>query len=451
MNTLEKVENKNNQNDLLCRDTIFISHATPEDNDFAIWLASHLQNAGYSVWLDKNKFKGGNPMWDVIQSTIKDKAAKVIAVLSQFSGKEGVKNEISYAITIGKSNNYTDFILPVWLQKVEIPIELNRKLCLDFSENWQSGLIQTIEFLEEHKVPKVNQINQAFEEFLKLKSVPLENKPELLTSNLFSIKSIPENVYFYKINNAKPDQKGIFKEGYYPFREYEGYYCSFCNTENFKKLLNENFTFTLVYSIKLKSFLEGSCGEFPKLKKEEAEKIFKALVNKSFSTLMEEKGLRKFFSSKSITWWLPQGLLKNDKVFFLNIQNEKTRRNLCGKSKKVSWNFGIQTKILFEPELCILLKPQILFTEDGQKLIYDDKIQSSYRKSRTKSWFNEKWRELIIAFMNWVANSQEIITIGASDEQQITISSRPLLFECPISLNEDAIGLLKEEETDDDC
>lgn len=449
MNTLETVENKNNQNDLLSRDTVFISHANPEDNDFAIWLASQLNNAGYNVWLDENRFKGGNPMWDVIQSIIRDKAIKVIAVLSHYSCKSGVKNEISYADTIARNNEYKDFILPIWLQRVDLPIELNRKLCLDFSENWQAGLIKTIEFLEEQKVPKINSVNKTFEEFLKLKSVPLENKPELLTSNLFSIKSLPENIFFYRINNTKPDQKGIFKENYYPFREYEGYYCSFCDTESFQKFLNENYTFTLVYSIKLKDFFEASCKEFPKLQKEEAEKIFKALVNKSFSTLMEEKGLKKFCNSKSITWWLPKGLLENNKVFFLNIQNEKTRRNLCGISKKVFWNFGIQTKILFEPELCILLKPQILFSEDGQKLIYDEKIQSSYRKSRTKTWYNEKWRELIIAFMNWVANFQEMLTIGSSSEQQIIISSRPLLFECPISLNEDAIGLLKEEETDD--
>ena len=35
------------------KDTIFISHATPEDNEIAIWLASRLENAGYNVWFDK--------------------------------------------------------------------------------------------------------------------------------------------------------------------------------------------------------------------------------------------------------------------------------------------------------------------------------------------------------------------------------------------------------------
>lgn len=182
----------------LSKDLIFISHANPEDNDFAIWLASQLNNAGYNVWLDENKFKGGNSMWDIIQSTIRNKAIKFIAVISSHSSKEGVKDEISYAVNIAKENNYNDFILPIRLQKVEIPIELNRKMYLDFSDNWQKGLLQLIEFLEEHKVPRTQIVSKSFDEFLKYKIVPLENKIELVASNLFSIKKLPENIYFTK-------------------------------------------------------------------------------------------------------------------------------------------------------------------------------------------------------------------------------------------------------------
>ena len=41
------------------KDQIFISHATPEDNDFTIWLASRLEMRGYQVWIDKNGLLGG--------------------------------------------------------------------------------------------------------------------------------------------------------------------------------------------------------------------------------------------------------------------------------------------------------------------------------------------------------------------------------------------------------
>lgn len=43
------------------RQTIFISHATPDDNQFAIWLAMRLLSCGYRVWCDvRNLSKGGD-------------------------------------------------------------------------------------------------------------------------------------------------------------------------------------------------------------------------------------------------------------------------------------------------------------------------------------------------------------------------------------------------------
>lgn len=52
------------------RDTIFISHATPEDNEFTIWLASRLELLGYKVWIDKNELLGGEVFWADIEDVI---------------------------------------------------------------------------------------------------------------------------------------------------------------------------------------------------------------------------------------------------------------------------------------------------------------------------------------------------------------------------------------------
>ena len=52
------------------KDQIFISHATPEDNEFTIWLASRLEMLGYKVWIDKNELLGGERFWPTIQKAI---------------------------------------------------------------------------------------------------------------------------------------------------------------------------------------------------------------------------------------------------------------------------------------------------------------------------------------------------------------------------------------------
>lgn len=41
------------------RRMLFLSHATPEDNSFARWLALQLANEGYPVWCDLTKPLGG--------------------------------------------------------------------------------------------------------------------------------------------------------------------------------------------------------------------------------------------------------------------------------------------------------------------------------------------------------------------------------------------------------
>ena len=37
------------------RDTLLLSHANPEDNEFTLWLALQLANEGYRVWCDLTK------------------------------------------------------------------------------------------------------------------------------------------------------------------------------------------------------------------------------------------------------------------------------------------------------------------------------------------------------------------------------------------------------------
>ena len=63
------------------RDTLLLSHANPEDNEFTLWLALQLANEGYRVWCDLTKLLGGEVFWDNIEDAIKIRAAKVLYVL----------------------------------------------------------------------------------------------------------------------------------------------------------------------------------------------------------------------------------------------------------------------------------------------------------------------------------------------------------------------------------
>jgi hypothetical protein len=65
------------------RDTLLLSHANPEDNEFTLWLALQLANEGIRVWCDLTKLLGGEIFWDDIEGVIRDRTAKAIYVLSR--------------------------------------------------------------------------------------------------------------------------------------------------------------------------------------------------------------------------------------------------------------------------------------------------------------------------------------------------------------------------------
>lgn len=86
------------------RQTVFISHANPEDNEFTAWLGTRLIGAGYQVWSDLLRLVGGEPFWRDIGDAIKDHAAVVILVLTRSSViKPGVLDEIALAVATSRS------------------------------------------------------------------------------------------------------------------------------------------------------------------------------------------------------------------------------------------------------------------------------------------------------------------------------------------------------------
>ena len=126
------------------RQTIFISHATPNDNALASWLAARLSSLGYRVWVDLEKLKGGDPFWRDIQAAIREQAVRFLCVVTQTSmTRQGVLNEIAEACSAAKNLNDPRFIIPLrgdFISWDDFPIQLKTLNGIDFSESWHRGL-----------------------------------------------------------------------------------------------------------------------------------------------------------------------------------------------------------------------------------------------------------------------------------------------------------------------
>lgn len=442
-----KIDNSANKDKRL----VFISHATPEDDELAIWLASRLQMAGYEVWIDKNELKGGEEFWDNIQNTLNNDTVKVLCVLSNIAvNKKGVKDEINYALGIERTNNLTDFILPILKENVyPMPINLARKNYIgDFINDWGKGLERVLSFLEKHLVPKKeNNVSNDIEILVRKKVIKLEQGTETIMSNQFKIKQLPEFVYIYKPTGKMPK---TYKYYGHPIREFGGNLISFYNPEKMKLLIIEQ-ELKFFEQIKLQEFLNTKYTQYSaNATEKDVENIIKTLIAKTFEMLFENKQLKNFRWKYTSDWWIPNNLLDKNKIQFYNYKNEKTYRVMVGKSIQYMWHFCFRYRIRKNNEnFYIEISPRTIYTDENDNIVPSDTRLNKLRISRTKNWYNEKWRELLTAFMYWLNNGQDII-IDFGNNSTLTCSWKPEFFESNIRICEDKLsgeeGDINEEE-----
>jgi len=166
------------------RDMLFISHATPVDNDFAVWLATKLELHGYKVWIDVNSLNPAADFWNTIETTIREQTVKFIFVATKNSttrDRDGVEKELAIADRTRRAIS-EEFIVPVRADDVSynnLPSEIIRQNVIDFNGNWAKGLKDLIDYLDKCGVPRCNKEIDSYdvvERWLNLKAT-ITNKP----------------------------------------------------------------------------------------------------------------------------------------------------------------------------------------------------------------------------------------------------------------------------------
>src|SRR5262249_10951862 len=95
------------------RSTVFISKATPGDDEFALWLAPRLEAQGYKVFADIRSLEPGDRWRKVLTSTLQERAVKMLLCCRDSSlSRDGVDEEIGIATDLTKQLLDPRFIIP---------------------------------------------------------------------------------------------------------------------------------------------------------------------------------------------------------------------------------------------------------------------------------------------------------------------------------------------------
>lgn len=424
----------------LHRDVVFISHATPEDNEFVKWLGARLIGLGYNVWADVFKLKGGTPFWRSIEEAIRTRAIKVIYVASTASvdpSRTGVRNELAAAAIVASKLKDPEYIIPLRVNKVDFgsfPIQVVQLNALDFSDGWGGMLFALIETLEKANVPldhtKIDERMQFWKERTSRDAPKVEIGSEPLLTNLLPIETLPAEISFYEFNGPNTEIKSSLDGTGIPYAQFARLIISFADIAELQSKMPPQFTLSLDKRIDLKDFLRGPTRNETAPEWREARNILSNLVRRHVEGFLVGRGLEIFERSSGNAFYFPLGLIEGGKVSYLKPDGGKAKKAVTGRSEKykVNWHLAMMVNIDLGPLAFVRFKPYICFSENGV-LISDPKRTSAIRRRFCKTWWNRQWRQLQQAFVAFLGSGDGGILVDLNGPEQLRLAGKLLQLE----------------------
>ncbi len=194
-------------------------------------------------------------------------------------------------------------------------------------------------------------------------------------------------------------------------------------TADLQQDLASQVNLTKTYRIKTDDFLIGQPAELPGLVRREAYKITTSLLRQAWNLSMERQGLRSFeTASGHLAWYMPKGFLEGDRVEFVDESGKRRRKSLVGWSerRKVFWHFAVEARPILGEFPHFILKQHVIFTPDGFSPVDSKGRMHLLRRRFCRSRWNDRWRDLLIAFVFWLSRSGEcILDVGMNSKIQL--------------------------------
>jgi hypothetical protein len=434
------------QNDAM-RELLFLSHANPEDNEFTLWLGLQLGREGYQVWSDLTELLGGEDFWKDIDDAIRNRAVKFIFVLTKASNtKPGPADELYLAKQIARTSGLKDFIIPVTIDDLphsDTKIEIGRLNAIPFKESWAQGLSQLLSKLDRDGVPTnaaagPGVVSAWWRE--KRQQVPVTETEEDYLSNWFSVESMPLHIYVHELASAAlsadapiPGSCSVptFREGQHII--------TFANRQELTTAWGHAH-FGRTRRFLSQAFLRGD-GPWPQRRRRDASRIMSRLFQLAWLQFTAAKGLAHYvLANETMMSYFPLSVAgSDDRVYFKGVDSKRAYRSVVGfktvgmDRRRRYWHFGVQARINCDEQCAVVIKPHVVFSDDGQRIWSSKERLHSARRSQCKNWWNSEWRDRICGTMSWLAAEGSAFSVPMSPGSAISVSSRSLMFRSPVS------------------
>lgn len=427
----------------MSRDTLFIGHANPEDNDFTLWLQAKLINEGYKAECDLSYLIGGEEdYWKNLQELLENNSIRYLLVLSNATfKKQGVIDEWEQVKVIGRKHKIKDFIYILKIDDVpfDVRIGVPTKNHFRFDNSWAYGLKKLFIKLHKDSIPKANNTPLSVEGWSKNRystNQGVLEKRETYYSNWLDIKALPEKIYFFKYYNvtqAETVERGISG---FPIVRHDNYIITFSESiqSNF-----ENFDFEISPIARIEILTESAFHKydsenFPSY--DDLRRFLVRLLKTAWNNYLTKRGLHQYeFSQNTKGFYYLINQLEKDKVYF-SYNGKSTYKQLVGDFYEATWHYSLSATVLLKPVFCFSLRAHMLFSDDGLAIWSNkNKIQRA-RRTKGKSFYNKEWRSLMLGFLASISDNKTEILIPISETQVLNLSTTPVLFYCDFGYEE---------------
>src|ERR1700680_2451687 len=111
-------------------------------------------------------------------------------------------------------------------------------------------------------------------------------------------------------------------------------------------------------------------------------------------------------------------------------------RQIQGVSDKrgLHWHYGVSVSVRSRPLLHVPVVGRLIFSQDGQEPLSDAARMHRLRRSFAKSWRNARWRDMMLAFLYWMAEGKNTIVSATGSDDRLALNLPPIGFTPPISI-----------------
>jgi hypothetical protein len=424
---------------------LFVSHANPEDNQFALWLTLRLAADGYPVWCDLTKLLGGEDFWKDAEAAIRTRTIKFLYVLSRASNmKDGPRSELQIAVNVAKAQKIKDFIVPLHidgLPHTETNVLLAKLIAVPFEAGWARGYEQLLEKLEREGVSKRPNFGpEAVTSWWRGQFSPergVSRVSENYRSNWFPISSVP-TLYLHKLQRSVV---GLLEpETALPYANFmDGLdLVTFAPARDLEGKLGASTSIASSRSFSHEELLKTSC-DTTGLTIGKVRYFLSRLLRDAWDRWMASLGLGMYtLSDKANCFFFRRGDSDNLDIPFCGVDGKRTYRSVVGyktmmNGSKRFWHFGIDAQPVHDPVFAYRLASHVLFSEDGHTLWTDHRRMHRARRSQCKDWHNPEWRDRLLAVIAWLSNGESTIYVPVGEEAKVAVSTESVGFASPVS------------------